>query len=72
MSKTKFFKTEVQAQLILDGLEPFEPSRFCTQKEIDNGGGKPRVLEFANGFAIQLGYYGNYYPNTKNNLYNSD
>ena len=67
----KYFKTREAAQKVLETLPPFEPSNCLHPREIESGMGKARILEFKKGFTIQLGYYGNYYPETQNNTFDS-
>ena len=61
-----YFKTYDDAVEIRDNLPPFNPSRFLTVREIENGACKVKIVEFIRGFAIQLGDFGEYYPATDN------
>lgn len=62
--KTTYFKTREEAEEKMATLPPFAPSRYLSKTEVERGDGLARVNEFDLGFAIQLGYCGNYFPAT--------
>ena len=61
--KTEYFRTYEDAQSVAERLK-FKPSRFLTSYEIARGDAVVKILSFERGFAIQLGHYGEYFPNT--------
>ena len=57
-----YYATREQAQSVVNTLPPFEPSRFCV------GPAHYKIVGFTKGYAIQLGDYGNYHPQTNADL----
>ena len=62
----KYFKTYADAKVISDTLGPYVPSRYLSEYEIANGSSNVKIREFDKVFAIQLGDFVAYYPNTEN------
>ena len=62
IKKIAYFPTLESAEEVVANLPPFTPSKYLTEDEIKDGYGEPIIFESDNGFVIQLGSYGNYYP----------